>query len=102
MRRTAALAGLVALLLPLLAACGGGGGTGKVQLAPPESLAPAIREAPLKVQEAYRFALMNEEVLRYIPCYCGCGGVGHTSNYDCFVDEVRPDGTVVFDDMGLG
>ena len=44
----------------------------------PENVLPAdIAKAPAEVREAYRFAIDN---LRYIPCYCGCGSEGHTSN----------------------
>jgi len=68
----------------------------------PESILPAdIRKAPDKVREAYRFALANRETLRYIPCYCGCGAAGHTSNASCyFKDSSSPD-KPVFDRMSL-
>jgi hypothetical protein len=46
------------------------------------------------VQEAYRFAIANPEVLAQLPCYCGCGGMGHKSDLDCFVEEFNPDGTI--------
>jgi hypothetical protein len=48
-----------------------------------EGLAPAARQA-------YLFALARPDVLRYLPCYCGCASLGHTSNLDCFV---RPTAT---------
>src|SRR5437016_11232357 len=36
----------------------------------PESVLPAdIRRAPVDVREAYRFAVANRDILRYIPCY---------------------------------
>lgn len=63
---------------------------------------PAVRDAGGSIAEAYRFAVANAEVLRYIPCYCGCRGQGHTSNYDCYVREVRPDGSVQLDPHALG
>ena len=44
---------------------------------------------------AYRFAAANPEILKYIPCYCGCGEMGHGSNLDCYVDLFRPDGRAV-------
>lgn len=53
---------------------------------------------------AYRFALKHPEVLKHIPCYCGCNRLGHQSNYHCFVQEnTRHDaaGEIVFDDHGL-
>jgi hypothetical protein len=54
------------------------------------------------VREAYRFAVANRETLRWIPCFCGCGSEGHTSNADCYVKAVKPDGSIVFDFMSLG
>lgn len=54
------------------------------------------------VQEAYRMAIANPEILEKYPCYCGCGKMGHQSNLDCFVHDVNPDGSIVFDDHALG
>ena len=33
----------------------------------------------------YRFAVDHPEVLTFMPCMCGCGGLGHTSNRSCYV-----------------
>lgn len=33
----------------------------------------------------YRFALERRDVLQYMPCMCGCGGLGHTSNRSCYI-----------------
>jgi Protein of unknown function with PCYCGC motif len=60
-----------------------------------------MRAAP-DIQADYRFAVANPDVLRYIPCYCGCVNQGHTSNHDCYVQETRSDGTVVLDPMSFG
>src|SRR5262245_34543854 len=69
----------------------------------PESLLPAdILKAPIEVREAYRFAIANREVLRYIPCYCGCGEQGHTSNASCYVKDNSPLDKPEFDSMSLG
>jgi len=69
----------------------------------PESALPAyFRKAPPNVREAYRFAIANREILRQIPCYCGCGSDGHKNNADCYIKEVKPDGTVDFDKMSFG
>ena len=68
----------------------------------PESALPAnLRQAPPNVRAAYRFAIANRDVLRQIPCYCGCGAE-HPSNYECYIKEVRADGTYQFDYMSLG
>lgn len=68
--------------------------------------APAVVYPPFvtaDVRDAYEFAFARPDVLRYLPCYCGCGlNGGHASNLDCFVAGVRPDGSVQFDDHGSG
>lgn len=37
------------------------------------------------VAALYRFALERRDVLQHMPCTCGCGGLGHTSNVSCYV-----------------
>ena len=67
-----------------------------------ESLLPGdIRQAPAKVREAYRFAIANREILRYIPCYCGCGEEGHTSNASCYLKDFSTPKKLIFDRMSL-
>ena len=87
--------GIIGLVVAafLLAACG----KGSVELAPASTLSEEARRASPEVQETYRFAFANQELLQQIPCYCGCGGVGHTSNYACYVENMEPDGSVKFD-----
>src|SRR5262249_16259767 len=69
----------------------------------PESLLPAdILKAPFEVREAYRFAIANRDVLRYIPCYCGCGEQGHTSNASCYFHDNSTPERPTFDRMSLG
>jgi Protein of unknown function with PCYCGC motif len=46
-----------------------------------------IRQAPFVVREAYAFADEHPEVLAGVPCYCGCGVIGHTSNLACYVAD---------------
>ncbi|MCS7459048.1 PCYCGC domain-containing protein [Paenibacillus doosanensis] len=54
-----------------------------------------------EIKQAYQIAASTLDVLKWIPCYCGCGeSAGHTSNQNCFVKEVKPDGSVVWDDHG--
>ncbi|MBI2873926.1 MAG: hypothetical protein HYY09_02465 [Firmicutes bacterium] len=55
-----------------------------------------------KAAVAYRFAVEKPDVLKYMPCYCGCEKDGHKSNLDCFVKEVKANGAVVYDPMGAG
>ena len=53
-----------------------------------------------QVKRLYEFQVTHGELMRYMPCFCGCGqNAGHRSNRDCYVREVNPDGSVVFDSM---
>lgn len=61
-----------------------------------------MQNAPTRVREAYQFAVANPDALTNVPCYCGCGAMGHTSNYSCYVNEAKADGAIVFDDHALG
>ena len=47
------------------------------------------------------FQVVNGDLMSWIPCFCGCGsdGSGHRNNRDCYVKQVRPDGSVLFDQM---
>lgn len=50
---------------------------------------------------AYTAASKLEDTLQWIPCFCGCGeSAGHKSNLNCFIHEVREDGTALWDDHG--
>ena len=55
---------------------------------------------PPRVKEAYEFAVARPEVLEYIPCFCGCGSIGHKSNKDCYIKHTKADGSVILDDHG--
>jgi len=70
-------------------------------MAPISEMAESVQQSPVTVQEAYRFAVANPDVTSQIPCYCGCGAMGHTSNYACFVAD-DSNGEVVFDNHALG
>lgn len=59
------------------------------------------RSAPQPVRDAYAWAAMHENILRYIPCYCGCGANGHKNNYDCFVSARAANGWITMDLHGL-
>lgn len=66
------------------------------------SMPADVQQAPVSVQQAYQFAAANPDVLKQIPCYCGCGAMGHTSNYACYVSGQNSDGTLAFDAHALG
>ena len=37
------------------------------------------------IRTAYEFAARHPEVMKYVPCFCGCERMGHNDNHDCFV-----------------
>ncbi len=61
-----------------------------------------VQAAPATVREAYQFAVANPEVLQQLPCYCGCGSMGHTSNYACYVAGTDAAGAIEYDSHALG
>ncbi|GIV64120.1 MAG: PCYCGC motif-containing (lipo)protein [Chloroflexota bacterium] len=74
----------------------------QLELSPLSDMPMEVQNAPRTVQEAYRFATANPDLMKQIPCYCGCGALGHTSNYDCYVSEVKSGGEIIFDNHSLG
>lgn len=49
----------------------------------------------------YQHAAQHEQLLRSIPCYCGCNeSANHRDNFECFVNEIKESGEVVWDDHG--
>jgi hypothetical protein len=61
-----------------------------------------VQSAPVAVQQAYQFAVANPELMKQLPCYCGCGAMGHTSNYACYAAGTNADGSIEFDPHALG
>ncbi len=61
-----------------------------------------VQSAPVTVRQAYQFAAANPDVMKNIPCYCGCGNIGHTSNYSCYVSDMDSKGKSTFDNHALG
>jgi hypothetical protein len=61
-----------------------------------------VKSAPTVVQQAYQFAAANPEVMKKIPCYCGCEDIGHTSNYSCYISGEDENGRVTYDSHALG
>jgi len=95
---------LMSLIFTGLSACSGQGQVTETAypMASMSDMPAEVRAAPASVQEAYRFAAANPDIMQQIPCYCGCGAVGHTSNYDCYVSSVSTGGTITFDNHALG
>ena len=67
-----------------------------------EQMPMDVQSAPVTVREAYQFNAANPDVMQNIPCYCGCGDIGHTSNYDCYISDVDTSGKIAFDNHALG
>lgn len=91
----------LALANAVLAGCGSTA-EHALKMADLESMPHAVQAAPAAVQEAYRFAAANPDVLQQLPCYCGCGSMGHTSNYACYVAGQDAAGALQFDEHALG
>jgi len=102
--RWVALAFLIFPVISALAGCSSPGTMSAVDLkmAPMADMPVSVQSAPVTVREAYQFAVANPEALKNVPCFCGCVSAGHTSNYSCYVKEVKPSGQVVFDTHALG
>lgn len=68
---------------------------------------PSVSYAPARpmaiVRQVYEFAAKHPEVLRHVPCYCGCERIGHGGNHDCFVKSRSSSGQVTeWDSHGIG
>jgi hypothetical protein len=77
-------------------------GDHELKMAPMSMMPDDVKSAPAVTQQAYQFAVANPDVMKHIPCYCGCGAMGHTSNYSCYVESVDAAGRVKFDSHALG
>jgi len=68
----------------------------------PFQVVSAIRPLPV-MRAVYEFAARHPEVLRYVPCFCGCEAGGHKDNHDCFVAKRGADSRVLeWDTHGIG
>ena len=103
MKRLISFAMLIIVLAPLaLTTACAADSSHDLKMAPMNMLPTKMQNAPTRVREAYQFAVANPDALKNVPCYCGCGAMGHTSNYSCYVRESKADGTTVFDEHALG
>lgn len=101
-KRRGLLLGLILLTAALSACSGGQAEASELAMAPVSALPGEMQSAPVSVREAYQFALANPETLHQIPCYCGCGPMGHTSNYSCYLEDTQGGGEPAFDSHALG
>ena len=92
------------VLLTVLPACSTQSTTSEdhLNMASMDLMPAEVLSAPVSVQEAYQFNVANPEIMKDIPCYCGCGNIGHTSNYDCYVSAIDGAGKITFDNHALG
>src|SRR5215208_4059516 len=93
---------MVVILLGSLPACSAQSSDVHLDMTSMDQMPAEVQSAPVMVQEAYQFASANPDVIKNIPCYCGCGNVGHTSNYSCYVSQVDDKGNFTFDNHALG
>lgn len=95
---------MIGIVLTTLPACSTQSQSEEVHLnmASMDHMPAEVQAAPVSVQEAYQFNVANPDVMKNIPCYCGCGSIGHTSNYDCYISHVDKAGNIMFDNHALG
>ena len=88
----------------VIGACSEAASTAQVELkmAPESALPEFVSQAAPQVKEAYRFAIANPDILSAFPCYCGCGAMGHQNNLQCYIKEVRADGSIEFENHAFG
>ena len=56
-----------------------------------------------QTRAVYQFAAEHPEVLKFVPCYCGCESSGHPHNESCFVKRRDNAGNVLeWDTHGYG
>jgi hypothetical protein len=59
---------------------------------------PAFVTGDRATEEAYAYALYHPQVIQWMPCYCGCVGMGHRSNLDCYLKPDLMGGKTVFEE----
>jgi hypothetical protein len=50
---------------------------------------PAYVSTTAATEAAYHYAINHPDIIKWMPCYCGCEAMGHSSNLACYV---QPDG----------
>jgi len=59
-----------------------------------------VRAADARTSSAYAYALEYPDVVQWLPCYCGCVGMGHRSNMDCFLKPREDRAPIAFEEHG--
>ena len=101
-RKFASFAFLAVLLVTVLPACSTAAQAADLHMMSMDKLPAEVQSAAVSVRTAYQFAAANPDVMKNIPCYCGCGGIGHTSNYSCYVSQADANGGITYDNHALG
>jgi hypothetical protein len=57
-----------------------------------------VKDLPAEGQAAYAYALARPDVLQWLPCYCGCTGIPHRSNLDCYFVRREVKGTFAYEE----
>lgn len=60
----------------------------------PDNLGYSPRPADY-VRTVYKFAAHNADLLKYVPCFCGCERMGHHANDECFIARRSGTGQVL-------
>jgi uncharacterized protein with PCYCGC motif len=101
-RKPILIAVVAVLLLAALPACSTSSQSSGLELMPTDRMPAEVQASASVVQQSYQFAAANPDAMKGIPCYCGCGNIGHTSNYSCYVGGVDANGKITWDDHALG
>ena len=103
MKRLMSFLMLLGLVGPVLGVTGCGSNLTpvSVEMADHSMLPAEMQKAPEYVRQAYQYAIANPEPLKNVPCFCGCGPLGHTNNYDCYIKNASPTGQILFDEHAL-
>jgi hypothetical protein len=101
MRKIFLFSTILVLLSTTISACSSQQSS-DLHMMPMDQMPVEVQSAPVTVQTAYQFNAANPDIMKNIPCYCGCGTIGHTSNYDCYVSSVDDTGNIAFDNHALG
>ena len=95
---------LVPLIFAFLTGCNTASASNRegLKMTSMDGMPEEVKSAPTVVQQAYQFAAANPDVVKHIPCYCGCDDIGHTSNYDCYISGADANGGIAYDTHALG
>jgi hypothetical protein len=68
----------------------------------PTQMPSFLKDVDPQIVKIYQAVGHNHQVVEYMACYCGCGeSVGHKNNRNCFIQEVKPDGKIVWNSHAI-